>query len=186
MFQGTMLRASFPAIPLPTLRWLAASGALLALALAASAWRVGLDRQAQGLGTSTAALRQQLNAALVSGGASAARSDFARGLPEALSVEPVVRELQRSSAAEGASFVSVSSTPRPATSQTLGRVELAITLRGAYPKLKTVLAQTLDRFPHLVVQRLTLRRMAAPVDLEAHVDLVLLARPVAAASGAGG
>ena len=167
-----------------TLRWLAASGAMLALALAASAWRVGLDRQTHDLATSITALRQQLNAAAAEGAGSAAEPDFAQGLPEASSVDAVVRELQRSSAEVGTAFVSVSSTPRVATQQTLGRTELSITLRGAYPKLKTVLAQTLDRFPNLVVQRLTLRRMVAPVDLEAHLDLVLLARPLAA-SGAG-
>jgi len=181
-----MLRASFSVIPLPTLRWVAASGVMLALALAASLWRVGLDRQAHDLATSMTALRQQLNAAVAEGSGPVAEPDFAQGLPEASSIDAIVRELQRSSAEAGAAFVSVSSTPRVATPQTLGRSELSVSLRGAYPKLKTVLAQTLDRFPHLVVQRLTLRRMAAPVDLEAHVDLVLLARPAAAASGAGG
>ena len=181
-----MLRASFPAIPLPMLRWLAASGAMLALASAASVWRVGLDRQVHHLPTSIASLRQQLNAAVAEGSGPVAKPDFAQGLPEASSIDAIVRELQRASADVGVAFVSVSSTPRAATPQTLGRTELSVSLRGAYPKLKTVLAQTLDRFPNLLVQRLTLRRMATPVDLEARVDLVLLARPVAAASGAGG
>lgn len=180
-----MLRPSFPVIPLPTLRWLAASAAMLALALAASVWRVGLDRQAHDLATSITALRQQLSAAVAEGADPAPEPDFAQSLPESSSIDAIVRELQRSSAEVGAAVVSVSSTPRAATPQTLGRTELSVSLRGAYPKLKTVLAQTLDRFPQLVVQRLTLRRMAAPVDLEAHLDLVLLARPVAA-SGAGG
>lgn len=173
-------------IPLPTLRWLATSGAMLALALAASVWRVRLDRQAHDLVTSIKALHQQLNAAVAEGAGPAPKPDFVQGLAEASSIDAIVRELQRSSAEVGAAFVSVSSTPRAATPQTLGHTELSVTLRGAYPKLKTVLAQTLDRFPNLVVQRLTLRRMAAPADLEAHVDLVLLARPVAVASGAGG
>jgi len=181
-----MLRATFSAIPLRTLRWLAASAVMLALALATTVWRVGLDRQAHDLATSLTALHQQSSAAVAAGAGTAPEPDFAQSLPEASSIDAIVRELQRSSAEVGAAFVSVSGTPRAATPQTLGRTELSVSLRGAYPKLKTVLAQTLDRFPQLVVQRLTLRRMAAPVDLEAHVDLVLLARPVAAASGVGG
>jgi len=181
-----MLRLTIPAIPLPTLRWLAASGAMLALALTASVWRVSLDRQAHDLATSIASVHQQLSAASAEGTSPTPELDFAQGLPEASSIDAIVRELQRSSADVGAAFVSVSSTPRAPTPQTLGRTELSVSLRGAYPKLKTVLAQTLDRFPYLVVQRLTLRRMAAPVDLEARVDLVLLARPAAAASAAGG
>lgn len=158
---------------------------MLALAVAVSVWRVGLDHQAHDFATSSAALRQQLSTVIAEGTGSTPEPDFARGLPEASGIEPIVRELQRSSAAEGTAFVSLSSTPRPATPQTLGRTELSVTLRGAYPKLKVVLAQALDRFPGLVVQRLTLRRMATPADLEAHVDLVLLARPLTAASGAG-
>jgi len=181
-----MLRSSFSMIPLPTLRWVAASAVMLALALAASVWRVGLDRQAHDLATSITPLRHQLGAATTEGAGPTPEPDFAQTLPEATPIDAIVRELQRSSADAGAAFVSVSSTPRAATPQTLGRTELSVSLRGAYPKLKTVLAQTLDRFPHLVVQRLTLRRMATPVDLEAHVDLVLLARPMAAASAAGG
>jgi len=186
MLPGMMLRPSLSAIPLPTLRWLAASGAMLALALAASAWRVGIDRQTHDFATSIASLHQQLNAGSAEWAASAPERDFAQGLPEASAIDAIIRELQRSSAEVGTAFASVSSTPHAATPQTLGRTELSVSLRGAYPKLKTVLAQTLDRFPNLVVQRLTLRRMTAPVDLEAHVDLVLLVRPVAAASGAGG
>jgi len=186
MLQGTMLRASFPTIPVSTLRWVAMSGVMLALASAASVYRLGLDRQEHDLATSITSLRQQLNAAVTEGAGPTPEPDFAQALPEATPIDAIVRELQRSSADAGSAFVSVSSTPRAPTPQTLGRTELSVSLRGAYPKLKTVLAQTLDRFPHLVVQRLTLRRMAAPVDLEAHVDLVLLARPVAAASAAGG
>lgn len=161
-----------------------AAGLILMMTLAATAWRVGLDRRMGTLSPSVAALRQQLRAAPAANGAEAPGVDFAQRLPETASVDPVVRELQRSSAAMGAAFVSVSSTPRAATRQALGRIELTITLRGAYPKLKTVIAETLDRFPNLIVQRLTLRRMATPADLEAHVDLVLVTRPQPA-PGAG-
>ena len=158
--------------------------ALSALA-AVSAWHFELDHKAGELNASVAGLRQKLQAASATGGADLQAVDFTQRLPAAMVVEPVVRELQRSSAALGVAFVSVSSAGRAPSLQTLGRGELAITLRGAYPKLKTVLAETLDRFPELIVQRLTLRRMATPADLEAHVDLVLVTRPLPAA-GAGG
>ncbi len=179
-----MQRLSLSGIRRPTLRWAVASALVLSAALAASLWRLDRDREARGLNTSITALRQQLHSASVTAVADVPGPDFSQALPESSTTELVVRELQRSSAEVGAAFVSVSSAPRAATLQALGRTELSITLRGAYPKLKTVLAQTLDRFPNLIVQRLTLRRMVAPADLEAHLDLVLLARPLAA-SGAG-
>lgn len=166
-------------------RWAIGAGLALSALAAMSAWRFGLDHEADELNASVAGLRQKLQAPSATRGADLQAVDFTQRLPAAIAVEPVVRELQRSSAALGVAFVSVSNAGRAATLQTLGRGELAITLRGAYPKLKTVLAETLDRFPGLIVQRLTLRRMATPTDLEAHVDLVLVTRPLPAA-GTGG
>jgi hypothetical protein len=180
-----MRRLIFPAFPLATLRWIVATGLALSLSLAVSIWRIEIDRRAHGLGAAISAVRQQLRESPATDIAESPGPNFALRLAESSSIDPIVRELQRSSAAAGVAFVSVSGTPRAATVQTLGRTELSITLRGAYPKLKTVLAQTLDRFPDLIVQRLTMRRMATPADLEAHVELLLLARPLAA-PGAGG
>jgi Tfp pilus assembly protein FimT len=165
-----------------TARGLAVLALLMALAL--SAWRVVLDGRQRELSSDAALLRQQLSAAQAESVVKTAEPDFAVRLHEALAVDPVVRELQRSSTAWGSAFVAVSSASHAATAQTLGREELAITLRGAYPQLKAVLSDALDRFPDLVVQRLRFRRLAAPADLEAHADLVLVSRP-RLASGAG-
>lgn len=107
-------------------------------------------------------------------------TDFAQQLPPALSAETVVRQFQQSSAQLGVILISVSAAPRDASVQTLGRAELSVTLRGSYPHLKTVLSESLDRFPGLVLQRMTLRRQASPTELEARVELVLVTRPLSA------
>ena len=100
-------------------------------------------------------------------------TDFVRRLPEAAQVQPVVAELQRSSSGASATLGGVQLQQRAATPEQLGRAELTVSLRGSYPNLKRVLAETLDRFPNLTLRRIHLRRTAAPTELEASVVLGL-------------
>ncbi len=107
-------------------------------------------------------------------------ADFARSLPETAAVDAVVRELQRLQGAGGAAVVSVDAAQRLATPASLGRVELAVQLRGDYASIKSTLSALLDRYPQwLLMQRLSLRRGGAPTQLEASVALTLLSRPAA-------
>ncbi len=161
-------------------RLVIASCLALASAIGSTAWRVDVVRQSRALELDLEATKQAL-ASTNTTAPTALKVDFAHGLSDAPAVDPVVRELQRASTEAGAAFVALTATPRPATLQALGRIELAVSLRGAYPKLKSILAQTLDRFPGLIVQRLTIRRLSTPLELEAHVDLMLLTRPLLAA-----
>jgi hypothetical protein len=110
--------------------------------------------------------------------ATGAKLDYAERLPRNASVEPVVRELQRASMSVGVMFVSVSAVTYGATAQTIGRVDIAVTLRGAYPQVKAVLGDGLERIPSLILQRLTLRRASVPTELEAHVDFALASRRI--------
>ena len=113
------------------------------------------------------------------------QADFSSTLPASVSIEPIIRDLQRFSVPAGVSFVSVDASAREATVRTLGRVEIAVTLRGEYAQLKSTLAQVLDRNPHLVLQRLNLHRQSGPADVEARVNLLLLSSPLPT-TGSGG
>jgi hypothetical protein len=156
----------------------------LAMALASVVWHLTVERQSVGLADFIGKARQRLSDVPTASSAEAPSVDFAEGLPINPSIDPIVREFQRAGADLGVTFVSVSSTPRAATDQTLGRTELTIVLSGAYPKLKDALKLALDRFPALLLQRLSFRRTTTPTELEARLDLVLLSRPVLA-SGVG-
>lgn len=116
--------------------------------------------------------------------AAAPAADFTHRLHATVALDPVLRELQRSSQAAGVAFASVSSSIRAAAPDVLGRAELTVTMRGKYPDIKTVLSDIQSRFPHLVLPRLALRRVSSPNDIEARVDLLLLARPLHAPSAA--
>lgn len=158
---------------------------LIAALAAASAgtWHWQLVQRAGRAEAALVAWRVQEAAPRTPEPAAADAPDFARNLPETAPADAVARDLQRFSTSVGAVFVAVDVTPRAATTATLGRVDLSVTLRGEYPKLKAVLAQVLDRYPNLVVQRLSLRRAGSPADLEAAVALSLLSRPAPAPRG---
>ena len=112
------------------------------------------------------------------------QADFITLLPASAFIDAVVRDFQRFSNAAGVNFVSVDASGRDPTVRTLGRTELGVVIRGEYPKLKSVLGQVLDRYPNLVLQRLSLRRLVAPADVEATVNLLMLSKPKPA-SGSG-
>ena len=111
--------------------------------------------------------------------ASAPGLDYVQSLPVLAAAEPMLGELSRSSAELGVVLVSAVSTAKPATEQTLGRIELAIALRGPYPAVKMVLAEALARYPTTLFEALTIRRGNAGTEVEAQVSLSLLSRPLA-------
>lgn len=110
-------------------------------------------------------------------GVDTAPADFALALPAAPPLDAFLRDLQAASELARVSLASVTTAPRPATVQSLGRVELSITLRGDYAGIKSTIANTLGQYPQAVLRHLSLRRQSAPADLESRVDLVLLTRP---------
>ena len=155
------------------------------LVLFASAWYQHSQNRAERASISFAGFQALLNASSAEPTpVQAQQADFTASLPASAFVDPVVRDCQRFSSAAGVSFVSVDASGRDATVWTLGRAELGVVIRGEYPKLKSVLGQVLDRYPNLVLQRLSLRRLAAPADVEATVNLLMLSKPKPA-SGSG-
>ena len=154
------------------------------LALTAGLWHWQAARRLDHGAETVARLRGELPSSITMSAESPV-ADFVQRLPADPLIDPVVGQFQRSSARNGVIFVSVSTAPHDATVQTLGRTDLSVTLRGSYPNLKTALAESLDRFPALVLQRMTLRRLANPNELEAHVELVQLTRAISTA-GTGG
>jgi hypothetical protein len=155
--------------------------AVAALAGATWHWRVS-NRSVQAMGV-VQQLQSRLQAVPSANAAPASTGDFVQQLPATVSVEPVVRELQRASGALAVTLVSVSVNPRDPTARTLGRVELIVTLKGAYPKLKAVLARTQDRFPGLLLQRLSMQRAGAPTEVEARASLLLLTQALQVSGG---
>jgi hypothetical protein len=93
------------------------------------------------------------------------------------SVDALVRELQSAGEGLGVTVVAVTSSARAAMPQSLGRVDMTLTLRGRYPALKQSLADLLSRHPAAVLQHLTLRRLSTSGDVEAQWALSVLAAP---------
>lgn len=93
------------------------------------------------------------------------------------SVEALVRELQIAGEDLGVTAISVTGSTRAPTPQTLGLLDVTLSLRGRYPNLKQSLADLLSRHPTVVLQHLTLRRLSEVGDIQAHWALSLLAPP---------
>ena len=111
--------------------------------------------------------------------ACAAEADYAQGLPPAISLDRFVQSLQDSANAYGATLVSVSGEPRPATTRTLATLSVSIWLRGAYPAIKSTLAEGLSRFPTAALQQMHFKRtgMAQPGVEDANLQVVFVLRP---------
>ena len=56
-------------------------------------------------------------------------------------------------------------------------------LKGRYAGIKSVLANSLDRFSNVVVQQISIKRGAGDEELEASVSLLMLGRPLLAPPG---
>jgi hypothetical protein len=95
-----------------------------------------------------------------------------------LNAVQVVQELQRASSAAGVLLVSVQAQEKAASLDQLGRLDLTVTLRGAYTGTKLVLKQVLERYGNVTVQRLRMRRAQAPTDVETSVTLSVWSKPL--------
>lgn len=89
----------------------------------------------------------------------------------------MLEEFRRAAAEAGVALSSVSTDARAATERTLGHLQAVVVLRGSYPAVKAAIAQVEARFPNLVLQRVSVRRLTTPTDVEARVDTVLPAPP---------
>jgi hypothetical protein len=160
--------------------WLAASVATATLAGAALLWKHTAEQRVQRAIASLVVLENQRSMEAQRPSVhKLPKNDFAHALPTSTPLDPIVRDLQRFSAASMVNFVSLDASSRGSTTRMLGRTEFDVSLRGEYVKLKSVLGQLVDRHPQLLVQRISLRRLSGPTDLEVAVQLVLLSKPLA-------
>lgn len=153
-------------------------GAAVALMVAALAmWSsLRLDGAVARLDDQVTVLEHAVRAAPPTADGSAP-TDFALQLPHTASADAFVNHLQRSAAQNGVVVQLATAKASTATAQALGRVELSLSLRGAYRPIKEVLAQALA-LPGVVLQRLVLRRQMSPTDVEGQIDLTLLSQPL--------
>lgn len=111
------------------------------------------------------------------GGQQASRSDFVRRLPRTPKVASLLEEFRRAATEAGVTILSLTTDAREPTERTLGRLQIAVVLRGSYPTVKVAMAQVAGRFPNLALQRVSVRRLATPTDVEARVDVMLPVAP---------
>jgi hypothetical protein len=106
---------------------------------------------------------------------------YAQSLPTSISLDKLVQSLQDSSKAFGVAVISVSGDPHPATPRTLASLDVNIALHGAYPGVKSVLAESLSRFQSGSVRRMHLKREGTtlPTAEEVNVQVVFALRPQA-------
>lgn len=153
----------------------AAAGLAAAAALGS---HLAVDRRAVHLDDGVARLNAELSAIRIdSRGDQPLRQDFIRRLPRVLLAAPLLDEFRRAAAEGGVALSSVSIDAREPTERTLGRLQIAAVLRGSYPAVKAAVAEVAARFPNLVFQRVSVRRLATPTDVEARVDVVLSSPP---------
>jgi hypothetical protein len=108
--------------------------------------------------------------------------DYAQALPVAVSLDKLVQSLQDGSHEFGATLVSVSGEPRGATSRNLATLSVNVALRGAYPAIRSALAEALSRFPTATLQQMHLKRAGnvTPGVEDVTLQLVFALRPAAA------
>lgn len=103
--------------------------------------------------------------------------DFAQSLGAPLRAALVTQELQRACSASGVLLASVQAQEHVASADQLGRLDLAVTLRGPYPGIKLVLKHMLERFPGITLQRLRMRHAQAVADVETGFTLSIWSAP---------
>lgn len=167
--------------------WLAPLSAVL-LAVAALVAALGSHRWASVAIAREAARQAQVKAALDDRGAAVAPAcapevDYAQALPAVVSLDKLVQSLQDGAHAFGATLVSVSGEPRPPTSRAMATLGVTLTLRGAYPAIRSTLSEALSRFPTATLQQMHIKRSSsASIGVEeATLQLVFVLRPAVAA-----
>lgn len=87
-------------------------------------------------------------------------------------------DVQRTAAQLGVSLLTVSNTVASPQADRLGRNDIQLLLRGAYPQIKLLLKETLDRHPNTSVVRLNMRSVSSGAEVEASVTLVRWSAPL--------
>ena len=137
-----------------------------------------LDSRAVDLNSQLARLNAQAaDATVARSGEQPVRRNFTYRLPRASLTAPLLEELRRAASEAGVTLSALTSDARAPTERTLGRLQIAVVLRGSYPAVKAAMAHVAARFPNLVFQRVSVRRLATPTDVEARVDVVLPSPP---------
>lgn len=113
-------------------------------------------------------------------------TDFTRRLPPTAQVDPVISELQRAAAGAGVLLREVQFHPQPATPERLGQIDMTVSLKGRYPKVKQVVGELLSRYSHVTLQRFSATSQEAANDAEFTLTLTIWARPAPASSPGGG
>ncbi len=105
--------------------------------------------------------------------------NYAQSLPSSVSLDKLVQSLQDSSKALGVNVLSVSGEPHAAAASTLATLDVNIALHGAYPAVKSTLAESLSRFESGAVQSMRFKRAGAtlPIAEDASVQIVFALRP---------
>jgi hypothetical protein len=109
--------------------------------------------------------------------APASKFNFIDQLPSALDPQSVLSEIRRSCVAEDTALGGVQIQPRAIVGDQLTRTDLTLKVRGAYPKLKRILAGVLGRFQSTTLVHLALHRATTSQDAEATMVIALWARP---------
>ncbi len=147
----------------------------LALAVAATAAQFWLRRQANDAEARLQALAEQLRATAAAPAASAPPDPREAWLHTRDRTPPgaeaLIADVQRMGTGLGVTLAGLSATSTAATPQALGRLDIALTLRGSHANLRTLLAELLDRHRGVVVQRLSFRRFGSPTEVEAQFAL---------------
>lgn len=161
--------------------WLSAAIAV-ALAVVAWLWHLSLQHKLRALQAEQSAVAQALAARPGHPAPQPHKHSVVPTLPAQAHAEPLLRHLLRSSAAQGVALMNTAVLQVAPTLQTLGRQDMAVSLRGPYPRVKAVLADVAGAHGNLVWQRLVLRRAPGPGnEVDAQVELSLLSQPLAVA-----
>jgi Type II secretion system (T2SS), protein M subtype b len=153
---------------------------VVALTLVAWAWHGAAQARAARteVETQLAGLRAERAAAPAGTGASA--SDFTAALPVTASPALALEVVQSAALRATVRVESAQVQEFAASPERLGRVELALTARGAYANVKRWMAEVTERVPASTVSRLQLQRTEGAPEVEARLTLVVLSQPTTA------
>lgn len=161
---------------MPRVLWLAAVAVTTTALIAAMVWQHG-QQIAHGEAVAAAASQAQAFVPPASAPLEATHTDFATRFGPDPGLAQWAHDVQRSAAQLGVSLLTVSNTVAGPQSDRLGRNDIQLLLRGAYPQIKLLLKETLDRHPNTSVARLNLRSVSGAAEVEAVVSLVRWSAP---------
>lgn len=185
-YSGTVQARSFARL---RLRWLVVvvTGFLLAVAgqVAANKIHAALMRTEFSLSTlqtrqATAQQSQpQQVSTLAASVPSSIPNDFVQSLPARFDNDHLMAVIERARLDSGVVLASVQLGPRSQEAQQLSSADLSLSLKGAYPAIKSFLSDLSSRCPEITLSRLSLQRSSGAPEIDAVVSLRAWARPVA-------